>query len=91
MSEQTVVHLAVQALVVTAKIAVPVLGASLLVGLVVSLFQAMTQINDFTFTFIPKLVAIVAVFVIAGHWMLGQFTAYTETLYRELPRLVSQG
>lgn len=62
----------------------PVLGVSLLVGLTVSIFQAMTQIQEQTLTFIPKILAIVAVLLFLGPWMLKVFTAYTINLFTDL-------
>lgn len=91
MSEQTVVHIAVQALIITLKLALPILGVSMAVGLVISLFQSVTQIQEFTLTFVPKLAAIVLVFVIGGPWMLHTFIGYTDQLFRQIPQLLSQG
>ena len=60
------------------KVAVPMLLAGLVVGLVVSVFQAVTQIQEQTLSFIPKILALVAVIAIAGPWMLGQLVTYTH-------------
>jgi len=62
----------------------PILGVSLLVGLLVSIFQAMTQIQEQTLTFIPKVVAVVAVLLVLGPWMLSVLTVYTANLLKEL-------
>lgn len=62
----------------------PILGTSLLVGLLVSIFQAMTQIQEQTLTFIPKVVAVVAVLLLLGPWMLSVLTAYTSNLLTQL-------
>ena len=62
----------------------PVLGVSLLVGLLVSIFQAMTQIQEQTLSFIPKVVAVVAILMILGPWMLSVLTAYTSNLLTQL-------
>jgi flagellar biosynthetic protein FliQ len=58
------------------------------VGLVVSIFQAVTQIQEMTLTFIPKVLALGLVLMIAGPWMLGQLITYTENLYTGIPGLV---
>jgi flagellar biosynthetic protein FliQ len=88
MDDSTVLHLASQALVLIAELAGPVLVVSLAVGLVVSLFQAVTSIQEFTLTFLPKVVAIGIVLLILGHWMLGSTVAYTEHLYGSIPRMI---
>lgn len=62
----------------------PILGVSLLVGLLVSIFQAMTQIQEQTLSFIPKVVAVVAILLLLGPWMLSVLTAYTTNLLTQL-------
>jgi flagellar biosynthetic protein FliQ len=91
MDDSTVLHLASQALVLIAELAGPVLVVSLAVGLVVALFQAVTSIQEFTLTFLPKVVAIGIVLLVLGHWMLGITVAYTENLYRDIPRILAGG
>jgi flagellar biosynthetic protein FliQ len=66
----------------------PLLLAGLIVGLIVSVFQAVTQIQEQTLAFIPKIIAIAAVVVIMGPWMLGQVLSYTTQLYTGIPGLV---
>ena len=82
MDDSTVLHLASQALV---------LVVSLAVGLVVALFQAVTSIQEFTLTFLPKVVAIGIVLLVLGHWMLGITVSYTENLYHSIPRMLAGG
>jgi flagellar biosynthesis protein FliQ len=81
-------ELASQAMIMTAKLAVPVLLASLVVGLVVSLVQSVTQIQEVTLTFVPKLLAIALVFMVGGHWMLGQFVGYVQNLWGSMNTLL---
>jgi flagellar biosynthesis protein FliQ len=81
-------NIAAGAMVMTAKLALPILLTSLVIGLVVSLFQSVTQIQEVTLTFVPKLVGIALVFMIAGHWMLGQFTAYVQQLFSQATTLL---
>lgn len=69
-------------------VSAPLLLTVLIVGLVVSIFQVVTQIQEMSLTFIPKLLASVAVLVLAGPWMLGQLVAYSSALFRSIPRLV---
>jgi flagellar biosynthetic protein FliQ len=88
MTSDTVVHLAVQALVLTLKVSAPILLAGLVVGLIVSVFQAVTQIQEATLSFVPKILVTGAVMAIGGPWMLDQLTAYTRTLFESIPGLV---
>jgi flagellar biosynthesis protein FliQ len=89
MDDTTVLHLASQALVLIAELAGPVLVVSLAVGLFVALFQAVTSIQEFTLTFLPKVVAIGLVLLLLGHWMLGTAVAFTEQLYRSIPDVLA--
>ncbi len=89
MNDSTVIHLASQAMLLMAELAGPVLVVSLVVGLVVALFQAVTSIQEFTLTFLPKVVAIGLVLLFFGHWMLGDAVTYTEHLYRSIPSTLS--
>jgi flagellar biosynthetic protein FliQ len=87
-SQDTVVSLVVDAMGVSLKLALPLLLVALVVGLAVSIFQAVTQIQEQTLTFIPKVAAIAAVIVVAGPWMLGQIVSYTQNLYEQIPSLI---
>jgi flagellar biosynthetic protein FliQ len=66
----------------------PLLLVGLVVGLVVSIFQAVTQIQEMTLTFIPKILALGLVLMIAGPWMLGQLLTYTENLWTGIPGMI---
>jgi flagellar biosynthetic protein FliQ len=88
MSQDTVVSLVVDAMGVALKVAVPMLLVALVVGLAVSIFQAVTQIQEQTLTFIPKVAGIALVIVVAGPWMLGQIVSYTQNLYEQIPSLI---
>jgi flagellar biosynthesis protein FliQ len=88
-NDTTVLNMASQALILIAELAGPVLVVSLVVGLVVSLFQAVTSIQEFTLTFLPKVVAIGVVLLICGHWMLNDAVTYTEQLYRSIPTMIN--
>jgi flagellar biosynthesis protein FliQ len=91
MDQDTVVNLAQQAMTLVMKVGGPLLVTGLAIGLVVSVFQTITQIQEQSLTFIPKIVGVAAVIVVAGPWMLNQLLGYTETLYRAIPTLVSGG
>jgi flagellar biosynthetic protein FliQ len=77
------------ALVMLLTVSLPVLLAVLVVGLAVSIFQAVTQINEATLAFVPKLVAAVVVFAIAGPWMLSTLVDYLRRMIESIPRMVS--
>jgi flagellar biosynthetic protein FliQ len=73
---------------VTMMVSAPMLLAALLTGLIVSIFQAATQINESTLSFIPKLIAIFAVMLVAGPWMLSTMTDYMRELITQIPQMV---
>jgi flagellar biosynthetic protein FliQ len=89
MTEAQVVTIVTHAMVLVAKVAGPVLVGALGVGLIVSVFQSLTQVNDYTLTFLPKLVVIALVIAIAGQWMLGDIVGFTKQLYESIPRLAT--
>ncbi|MES1938628.1 flagellar biosynthetic protein FliQ [Salinisphaera sp. T5B8] len=88
MSPATVMELAYQGMKVTLLMATPLLLTALLVGLVVSLFQAATQINEMTLSFIPKILAVFAALIVAGPWMLGLIQDFTRDLFLSIPGLI---
>ncbi|ROH90788.1 flagellar biosynthetic protein FliQ [Stagnimonas aquatica] len=88
MTPETVLTLGHQALLLALSLAAPLLLTSLAVGVLVGLFQAATQINEMTLSFIPKLMAMAAVVVIAGPWMLQTLSEYTRRLFESIPGLI---
>jgi len=88
MNQDTVVNLAAQAMSLALKIAGPLLLAALVVGLLVSVFQAVTQIQEQSLSLIPKIAAVAVVVVLLGPWMLGQLVSYTSALYTAIPTMV---
>ncbi|MGO9971698.1 MAG: flagellar biosynthesis protein FliQ [Solirubrobacteraceae bacterium] len=88
MSQDTVVSLATQAMTLAMEVAGPMLLVGLVVGLVVSLFQTVTQIQEQTLTFIPKIVGLALLIVVLGPWMLGQLVSYATNLYTSIPQLI---
>jgi len=88
MNAQMVLTMGQEALWMMLLISAPVLGIILLVGLLVSLFQAVTQINEATLAFVPKLVAAMAVFAIAGPWMLTSLVEYIRRTLESIPSVV---
>jgi flagellar biosynthetic protein FliQ len=77
-----------QALELTLLVSAPLLLTALVIGLVVSIFQAATQINEMTLSFIPKLLGMFAVLIIAGPWMLEMLTDYMQRLFTSIPYMV---
>ena len=88
MTPESVMTVGSQAMQVTLLLAAPLLLVALLVGLVISIFQAATQINEATLSFIPKLLAVFATLVVAGPWMLEQMLDYMRQLFGSIPQLV---
>jgi flagellar biosynthesis protein FliQ len=88
MNQDTVVNLATQAITLALKIAGPLLLVALVVGLLISVFQAVTQIQEQSLSLIPKIAAVAVVIVLLGPWMLGQLVSYTTALFTSIPTMV---
>lgn len=88
MDADTVISIGRQAMEVTILLAAPILLASLAVGLLIAMFQAATQINEMTLSFVPKLMTVAAVMLIAGPWMLRQITGFMLRLAENIPYLI---
>lgn len=88
MDSQQAFHLGQQGLYMLLLVSAPVLLAVLVVGLVVSIFQAATQINEASLSFVPKVLAAVAVLAIAGPWMLTMLVEYIQRTLLSIPTLV---
>jgi len=73
---------------VVAQVAGPVLLASMLIGVVIAIFQAATQINEMTLTFIPKIVAVAVILLLLGSWMGTKLISFTSELFMAIPNLV---
>jgi flagellar biosynthetic protein FliQ len=84
MTPDAVLSLARDSSLLMLYVAGPVLAAGLVTGVIVSVFQAVTQVQEASLSFVPKLVAILLVFAFMGHWMLAQLVTYTVTLYSNL-------
>jgi flagellar biosynthetic protein FliQ len=87
MTQEAVLSLAQSALVVTVILAAPVLLVSMVIGLLVSIFQAVTSINEMTLTFIPKVVGIFVALLILGPWMMATLLGFTRGLFLQLATL----
>ena len=89
MTPETVTTIGQRALWVTMLISAPLLLSALAVGLLVGMFQAATQINEMTMSFIPKLLVLAGALIVAGHWMLSVIVDYTLQLMAQIPALIS--
>ena len=89
MSPETVMTIGQRALEMTLLLAAPLLIVALVTGLIVGAFQAATQINEMTLSFIPKLLATATTLVIAGPWMLKLLVGYTRELITSIPMLIN--
>ena len=89
MNAQVVLSLGQEALLMLLMVSAPLLGVILVVGLVVSLFQAITQIHEATLAFVPKLVAAIAVFAVAGPWMLNMLVEYIRRMFGAIPNILA--
>ncbi len=88
MNQDEVISLTLEAMVLAFKIGMPLLMVGLVIGLVVSVFQAVTQIQEQTLAFIPKVIGLAVVLVVGGPWMLDQVVTYTQELYSSIPTVV---
>jgi flagellar biosynthetic protein FliQ len=88
MGPDTVLELCTQALELALRVGLPLLIAGLVVGLAVSVFQAVTQIQEQTLSFIPKILALAGVLIVLGPWMLNELLSYTTDLWASIPQLI---
>lgn len=88
MTQSIIQELAQNALTITLMLTGPALGLSLVVGLIIGIFQAVTQINEMTLTFVPKILAVFLALALFGPWMLNAMLGYTANLFTSLPNFV---
>ena len=88
MTPETIYKVSQDAMIIAIKLTAPILLPSLAIGLIIAMFQAATQINESTLTFVPKLIVIGLVLLIMGPWMLQLFLDYFQTLIRDIPTLI---
>jgi flagellar biosynthetic protein FliQ len=90
MSDTTVLEIALQAILIAAKLSAPILLVTLAVGFGISLLQSVTQVQEMTLSFVPKLAAVALVVLFAGNWMLAEMISFTTSLYDTIPRLADK-
>ncbi len=88
MTPTTVIEIGRQAVEITLLISAPLFIAALVTGLLVSIFQAATQINEATLSFVPKLIVVFFTLIIAGPWMITMLTEYIQRLYSSIPNII---
>lgn len=91
MTQSDVIDIATKAIYVTLEVSLPILLTALVVGLVVAIAMALTHVQEMTLSFIPKVLAIVAVLAIAGPWMLSVLMTFTTELFHQIPQMVNGG
>ena len=90
MSDADVTTIALQTMILAAKVSAPILLTALLVGFAISLFQAATQIQEQTLSFVPKMIAVAIALLVTGNWVLGELTTFTHHLFEMLPSLLGK-
>lgn len=88
MNDAQVLEIITGALVIGTKLAGPMLMASLVIGVVISIIQTVTQIQEMSLTFVPKLIGVAIIIVVGGSWMMRELTAWVTALWRTIPGLV---
>ena len=89
MTDTDILDIATQTMLVALKLSAPILLTALSIGFAVSLFQAMTQIQEFTLAFVPKVVGIGVALILSGNWMLHTLIDFTVDLFERIPTLLS--
>ncbi|QBR92385.1 flagellar biosynthesis protein FliQ [Nocardioides euryhalodurans] len=89
MTDTTVIAIALQTMLVALKLSAPILVTSLVIGFAISLFQSMTQIQEFTLSFVPKLVGVGVALLLSGNWMLHTLIDFTQDLFELIPTLLA--
>ena len=90
MSDADVTQIALQTMLLAAKVSAPILLTALLVGFAISLFQAATQIQEQTLSFVPKMIAVAIALLVTGNWVLHELTSFTHSLFDMLPALLGK-
>lgn len=89
MTDTAIIQIALQAMIVTAKLAMPIMVVTLAIGVGVSVVQSVTQVQEFTLTFVPKMIGVGVVLLLGGNWMLNELVNFTRTLFIDtLPQLL---
>ena len=88
MTDSSILDIATQTMIVALKLSAPILVTALVIGFAISLFQAMTQIQEFTLAFVPKVIGIGVALILSGNWMLHTLIDFTVDLFARIPALL---
>ena len=88
MTDTDILNIAIDTMFVALKLSAPILLTALVLGFAISLFQAMTQIQEFTLAFVPKVVGVGVALIISGNWMLHTLIDFTQDLFDRIPSLL---
>ncbi|SFN42215.1 flagellar biosynthesis protein FliQ [Mycetocola miduiensis] len=91
MDSNAVLDVALQGLIIAAKLSAPVLVTALVVGFAISLLQSITQIQEVTLSFVPKAIAVALALLVAGHWMISEIVSFTHRMFDMIPSLLNGG
>ena len=91
MTPEAVIDIGMEGLIIAAKLAAPVLVTALVVGVANSLLQSITQVQEVTLSFVPKIVAVGIALLVAGNWMIAEAVAFTHEMFARIPQLLSGG
>lgn len=88
MSDTAIIEIALQTMLVALKLSAPILVTSLVIGFAVSLFQSVTQIQEFTLSFVPKVIGVGVALLLCGNWMMHTLVSFTQDLFAALPAML---
>ncbi|HEY8913226.1 flagellar biosynthesis protein FliQ [Lacisediminihabitans sp.] len=91
MNTNAVMDIALQGLIIAAKLAAPILITALVVGFAISLLQSITQIQEVTLSFVPKAIAVAVALIVSGHWMISELVSFTQAMFDKIPSLLGGG
>jgi flagellar biosynthetic protein FliQ len=91
MTPESVIDIGQAALLVAAKLCAPLLITALVVGFAISLLQSITQVQEMTISFVPKLIAVGIALLVCGHWMIAEMIAFTDEIFARIPSLLGAG
>lgn len=88
MTDSNIIDIGVQTLLIIAKLASPIMIVTLVVGFAISLIQSVTQVQEMTLTFVPKLIGVAVVMMVSGNWMMAEILSFTRHLFDLIPTLL---
>lgn len=91
MTPEAVIDIGLQGLIIAAKLCAPLLVTSLVVGFLIGLLQSITQVQEMSLSFVPKLVAVGIALLVCGHWMITEIISFTHAMFDRIPQLLAGG